>query len=63
MSNGLTQKHNAKSLLLSDKRYPLPQVAEMLGYNDQYHFIRQFRTETGMTPGDYRRKQQSTREV
>lgn len=48
----------AKSLLLSDKRYPLPQVAEMLGYNDQYHFIRQFRTETGMTPGVFRKQHQ-----
>lgn len=48
----------AKSLLLSDKRYPLPQVADMLGYNDQYHFIRQFRTETGMTPGAFRKQHQ-----
>ena len=48
----------AKSLLLSDKRYSLPQVAEILGYNDQYHFIRQFRTETGMTPGTFRKQNQ-----
>lgn len=48
----------AKSLLLSNKRYSLPQVAEMLGYNDQYHFIRQFRIETGMTPGAFRKKNQ-----
>lgn len=48
----------AKSLLLSNKRYSLPQVAEMLGYNDQYHFIRQFRTETGMTPGAFRKQNQ-----
>ena len=45
----------AKSLLLSDKGFTLPQIAEMLGYNDQYHFIRQFRAETGMTPGAYRK--------
>ena len=48
----------AKSLLLSNKRYSLPQVAELLGYNDQYHFIRQFRTETGMTPGAFRKHNQ-----
>jgi len=48
----------AKSLLLSDKHYSLPQVAESLGYNDQYHFIRQFRMETGMTPGAFRKKNQ-----
>ena len=45
----------AKSLLLSNKRYSLPQVAEMLGYNDQYHFIRQFKTHTGVTPKEYRK--------
>ena len=48
----------AKSLLLSNKHYSLPQVAELLGYNDQYHFIRQFRTETGMTPGAFRKRNQ-----
>lgn len=45
----------AKSLLLSERNFSLPQIADMLSYNDQYHFIRQFRTETGMTPGAYRK--------
>ena len=45
----------AKSLLLSDDQLPLPEVAEKLGYNDQYHFIRQFKTVTGVTPGAYRK--------
>lgn len=44
----------AKSLLLRYPDMPLPQLAEKLGYNDQFHFIRQFRKETGMTPGQYR---------
>ena len=48
----------AKSLLLSNKRYSLPLVAEMLGYNDQFHFSRQFRKETGMTPGQFRKENQ-----
>ena len=46
----------AGSLLLSDESLILPQVAEMLGYNDQYHFIRQFKAVTGITPGQYRKE-------
>ncbi len=45
----------AKSLLLSNDQLPLPDVAEKLGYNDQYHFIRQFKAVTGTTPGAYRK--------
>lgn len=46
----------ASSLLLSDESLILPEVAERLGYNDQYHFIRQFKAVTGCTPGEYRKK-------
>ena len=46
----------AGSLLLSDESLILPQVSEMLGYNDQYHFIRQFKAVTGLTPGQYRKE-------
>ena len=46
----------AKSLLLSDQRLTLPCISEMLGYNDQYHFIRQFKSVVGQTPGAYRKK-------
>lgn len=45
----------AKSLLLSDEQLTLLAVAERLGYNDQYHFIRQFKAVTGETPGAYRK--------
>lgn len=48
----------AKNLLLRYDALPLPQIAEKLGYNDQFHFIRQFRQETGMTPGQYRKQNQ-----
>lgn len=46
----------AKYLLLSvdDK---IEQIAVMSGYTNTYHFIRQFKALTGITPGDYRRKE------
>ena len=46
----------AKSLLLTNESMPLLEVAEILGYNDQYHFIRQFKSVTGITPGEYRKR-------
>ncbi|MBQ3134756.1 MAG: helix-turn-helix transcriptional regulator [Oscillospiraceae bacterium] len=46
----------AQSLLLADEQPALPEVAEKLGYNDQYHFIRQFKAVTGKTPGAYRKE-------
>jgi len=48
----------AKSLLLSDEQLTLTEVAEKLGYNDQYHFIRQFKSVTGQTPGAYRKRKE-----
>lgn len=45
-----------RSLLLSDEELTLQEVAEKLGYNDQYHFIRQFKAVTGLTPGAYRKR-------
>jgi len=47
--------HYAKSLLLSNERLTLSAIAEKLGYNDQYHFIRQFKAVTGQTPGAFRK--------
>ncbi len=46
----------AQSLLLADERPALTEVAEKLGYHDQYHFIRQFKAVTGKTPGAYRKE-------
>lgn len=45
----------AKSLLLTSDDLTLPEISEILGYNDQYHFIRQFKSVTGMSPGVYRK--------
>lgn len=46
----------AKSVLLRQDNLTMPQVAEQLGYKNQYHFIRQFKAYTGMTPGVYRKQ-------
>ncbi len=46
----------AQSLLVSDKNSSIYEIAERLGYSDQYHFIRQFKKLTGETPAAYRKK-------
>lgn len=46
---------SAKTLLLMDENPTLSEVAERLGYKNQQHFISQFKSVTGMTPGAYRR--------
>ena len=47
----------AQTLLLTRSELSLPEIAEMLGYTNQYHFIRQFRQLTGTTPGAYRKQE------
>ena len=49
----------AKSLLIKQDNLSMPEVAERLGYKNQYHFIRQFKAYTGMTPGAYRKHARS----
>lgn len=43
---------HAKTLLVQ-KKYLISEIAEMTGYNNQYHFIRKFKQITGITPGKY----------
>lgn len=45
----------AKDVLV-DTDHTIEVVAEKCGYNDIYHFIRQFKKLTGTTPGEYRRR-------
>ena len=45
----------AKELLITQDQMTLPELAEMLGYKSQYHFINQFKSVTGITPGAYRK--------
>lgn len=42
---------------LTASRRPLAAIAAAHGFCDQSHFVREFRREFGMTPGDYRSRQ------
>ncbi len=48
----------AKALLIMNEKMPVAVVAERLGYSNTFHFIRQFRDVTGITPNAYRKKMQ-----
>jgi AraC-like DNA-binding protein len=56
----MTEVINAKleqaKLLLTSTELPISAVAAETGYNEVYHFIRQFKKSTGMTPGAFRKK-------
>lgn len=45
----------AKELLLSEK-LSVSDVAEQLGYCDVYHFSKVFKSKTGFSPGEFRKK-------
>ncbi|MBP0987857.1 MAG: helix-turn-helix transcriptional regulator, partial [Oscillospiraceae bacterium] len=45
--------NRAKSLL-STSTMPLRQIAEQCGYHSEFHLMRQFKEQTGMTPSEYR---------
>lgn len=53
-----TKISQAKTLLTSTE-LPVNQIALELGYNDVYHFIRQFKKSTGFTPGVFRKNHSS----
>ena len=50
----LMRVEKAKNMLMQG--IPVSQVAELLGYSSTFHFIRQFRQHTGVTPGQWGRK-------
>lgn len=42
--------------LLRDSSLPLSDITQSVGYSNQQYFSRVFKTETGMTPGQYKKK-------
>ena len=48
----LVRLEQAKVLLMQNE-YMVSTVAQMCGYTNPFHFIRTFKKETGMTPGEY----------
>lgn len=43
-------------ILLTENRYSVKEVAERVGYANEYYFIRAFKSFTGKTPGRYGKK-------
>lgn len=52
----INAKINQAKVLLTSTDLPVKEVAQELGYNEVYHFIRQFKKSTGFTPGAFRKK-------
>ncbi|VAW62777.1 Transcriptional regulator, AraC family [hydrothermal vent metagenome] len=46
---------------LKDKTYEISDISFDLGFYDQAHFSKQFKSVVGLTPGEYRRRVQSRR--
>ena len=55
----LVKIEHAKTLMAEEK-YSIAQIAELSGYNNQYHFIRQFKEIVGVTPGKYLRNMRTS---
>lgn len=46
----------SEAKLLIKKHIPINQVAHVLGFSTQSHFAKQFKSETGMTPSEFKKK-------
>ena len=56
MTEVINAKLEQSKLLLTSTELPVASVAAEVGYNEVYHFIRQFKKSTGLTPGAFRKK-------
>lgn len=55
MQDVISARINRAKHYLAQTQHPISAVAELSGYSDPYHFIRQFKTITGLTPGKFRK--------
>jgi len=51
----LQSRMSHAKLLLSTTKVPVSAIAEQCGYNNDVHFMRQFKNYTGLTPTEYRK--------
>lgn len=52
----LTARLDMAKYYLKNTFMPVNRIAELCGYENDVHFIRQFKSRTGMTAGEYRKK-------
>jgi AraC-like DNA-binding protein len=54
----LERKIESARMLLKDTSIPIREIAEKLGFTDQYHFSNFFKKRTGASPMEFRKKEQ-----
>lgn len=59
MTDVITARITAAKQLLTTSRKNIAEIAVLCGYESEIYFMQQFKKETGMTPSQYRRKQNS----
>ncbi len=58
--NLLSERMNQAKFLLESRDYSVGEVASKVGYDNIYHFSKQFKKATGMSPTEYRKRGNGT---